>query len=57
MIIAITRSDAEKLDSDNDDSYDAIDAYPLVFNPTKEYLGESCSHSIESGTVYGVSAQ
>ncbi len=37
-IIAIIESDARKLDSDDDESYDAIDAYPIRVNPLINYL-------------------
>ena len=37
-IVAVVRSDAEKMDSDDDGSYDAVDARPMSVNPLINYL-------------------
>ena len=37
-VVSVVLSDAEKLDSDNDESYDAIDAHPMTINPLINYI-------------------
>jgi len=38
LVLAVVRSDAEKIDSDGDESNDAVDAYPTRVNPMINYL-------------------
>ena len=45
--VAIIRSDAESLDCDSDGSYDAVDAYPISFNPMINYLIVGVDHEGE----------
>ena len=37
-VLAVIRSDAQKLDSDGDESYDAVDARPMSVNPLINYI-------------------